>query len=117
MDLDAVRSELEQVVREAQGSVVALEHDETEDGSEVDQVDAHPSDTASDVSEGDREDALVEAAQQRGREATEALARLDAGTYGVCVDCGAQIPSERLEFRPEAARCLADQETYEASAS
>ena len=117
MDLDAVRNELEQVVREAQGSVAALEHEEAHESSELSSVDQHPADTASDVSEGDREDALIEAAVQRGQEATEALARLDAGTYGSCVDCGKPIPAERLEFRPEAARCLADQEAFEAAAS
>jgi RNA polymerase-binding transcription factor DksA len=36
-----------------------------------------------------------------------ALARLDAGTYGRCVSCGAEIPEERLELRPFAGRCVA----------
>ena len=115
MDLDAVRHELEQVVREAQGSVAALEHEEAHETGEPGSSDQHPADTASDVSEADREDALVEAAVQRGQEATEALARLDAGTYGACVDCGQPIAPERLDFRPEAARCLPDQETFEAA--
>ena len=114
MDLDAVRTELEQVVREAQGSVAALEHEGPEEGTDPASVEQHPTDAATDASEADREGALIEAAEQRGVEATEALARLDAGTYGVCVDCGEQIPAERLEFRPEAARCLADQEKLEA---
>ncbi len=36
----------------------------------------------------------------------EALERLDAGTYGTCVRCGAEIPAERLEALPWAARCI-----------
>jgi DnaK suppressor protein len=36
-----------------------------------------------------------------------ALDRIAAGTYGVCVSCGASIPAERLEFRPRAATCVA----------
>src|SRR4051794_11936868 len=36
-----------------------------------------------------------------------ALARIDAGTYGSCVTCGAAIPEERLELRPFAGRCVA----------
>ncbi|WP_202638921.1 TraR/DksA family transcriptional regulator [Bailinhaonella thermotolerans] len=32
-----------------------------------------------------------------------ALARIDAGTYGLCVVCGKPIPEARLEFRPMAA--------------
>ena len=35
-----------------------------------------------------------------------ALARLDAGTYGSCTQCGAAIPEERLELRPFAGRCV-----------
>lgn len=35
-----------------------------------------------------------------------ALARLDAGTYGVCTSCGRPIGAARLEARPAAARCI-----------
>src|SRR6478736_7419951 len=36
----------------------------------------------------------------------EALARLDDGTFGMCVRCGQPIASERLEALPWAARCI-----------
>jgi len=36
----------------------------------------------------------------------EALARLDAGTFGACVRCGNPIAAERLEALPWAARCI-----------
>lgn len=39
-------------------------------------------------------------------EIDEALARIDAGTYGRCVACGSEIPEERLELRPFAGRCV-----------
>jgi len=115
VDLDTVRSELEQVVREADASAAALEAEGSEESSELSSNDQHPADTASEVSEHDREVALIEAAQTRRAEAVQALARLDAGMYGRCVDCGQQIDDARLEFRPEAARCLADQEKHEAA--
>jgi RNA polymerase-binding protein DksA len=35
-----------------------------------------------------------------------ALARLDQGTYGRCVECAAEIPEARLAQVPEAARCI-----------
>lgn len=35
-----------------------------------------------------------------------ALARVDAGTYGVCERCGQPIPDGRLEARPTATRCV-----------
>jgi DnaK suppressor protein len=69
-----------------------------------------------------REEALAECAQsvpdpvaqRRAADLQEtiteidaALARIDAGTYGRCVSCGAEIPEERLELRPFAGRCVA----------
>lgn len=43
-------------------------------------------------------------------EIEDALARLEAGTYGCCVSCGGAIPVERLEFRPFAAGCVTCQQ-------
>ncbi len=35
----------------------------------------------------------------------EALRRLDAGTYGVCITCGAPVAEERLFVFPESGTC------------
>jgi RNA polymerase-binding transcription factor DksA len=35
-----------------------------------------------------------------------ALARIEAGTYGRCTGCQAEIPAERLELRPFARTCV-----------
>lgn len=45
---------------------------------------------------------------------TAALGRLDAGTYGRCLDCHALIDEERLVARPSVLRCTADQRRFEA---
>lgn len=42
-----------------------------------------------------------------------ALRRIEAGTYGQCLDCGVEIPAARLHAAPEAARCIACQEKLE----
>lgn len=42
-----------------------------------------------------------------------ALHRLDAGTYGDCIDCGAPIPLERLRVQPAAERCAPCQTAFE----
>lgn len=47
------------------------------------------------------------------RELDAASERLDAGTYGVCADCGGEIDAERLFARPGALRCLACQLRHE----
>lgn len=42
-----------------------------------------------------------------------ALARIEAGTYGECTDCGIDIPAPRLQASPEAPRCIHCQEKAE----
>ncbi|GIZ53957.1 TraR/DksA family transcriptional regulator [Noviherbaspirillum aridicola] len=44
-----------------------------------------------------------------------AHARMNEGTYGICVDCGVDIPFERLQVQPAAERCAPCQERYEKS--
>ena len=43
----------------------------------------------------------------------DALARLDAGTYGDCARCGEAIPSARLMVQPAARHCTACQSALE----
>ncbi|MEO6712742.1 MAG: TraR/DksA C4-type zinc finger protein [Mycobacteriales bacterium] len=50
--------------------------------------------------------AVLELAQRRLADVDGALQRLDAGTYGVCVRCGAGINEERLAARPSVATCI-----------
>jgi len=107
MDLTAVRAELEQMVREAEAASAALAVAD-ELGGEMEEADI-----AAELTEADREEALADAADSRREDALAALARIDAGTYGVCVDCGEKIDEARLEFRPEAARCLRCQQAHE----
>ncbi|MDP2878727.1 MAG: TraR/DksA family transcriptional regulator [Sulfuricella sp.] len=47
----------------------------------------------------------------RAIEAT--LKRLASGDYGTCVDCGADIPLERLRAYPTATRCISCQSIHE----
>lgn len=44
-----------------------------------------------------------------------ALARLEAGVYGECVDCGEDIGVARLEANPKALRCIVCQQKAEAA--
>jgi DnaK suppressor protein len=47
------------------------------------------------------------------REIDEARSRIDAGTYGECVDCGREITLARLVAQPVAKRCVSCQALYE----
>ena len=55
---------------------------------------------------GERETARLAAVEA-------ALARIEAGSYGECTDCGANITAARLHAQPEAARCVHCQEKAE----
>ena len=44
----------------------------------------------------------------------DALRRLDGERYGLCVDCGEEIPFQRLKAEPWALRCVACQARREA---
>ena len=116
MDTQAARTALEQMLRDLDSATATLEGEGAGQSSELTHVTQHPGDVGTDVADNDRELALLEAAAEQRAEVEAALARLDAGSYGACVDCGQPIDEARLEFRPEAARCLADQQKHEATA-
>jgi RNA polymerase-binding transcription factor DksA len=50
--------------------------------------------------------AVLSAARRRVTDLSDALTRLDAGSYGVCEACGTPIPPERLAARPGARTCV-----------
>jgi DnaK suppressor protein len=61
---------------------------------------------ASQVFAQQRDLALRDHAAQQLALVEEALARLDAGTYGSCLRCGRPIAPERLAALPWAAHCI-----------
>ena len=106
MDVQDARQQLEQMLRELDTATTTLEAEGPGDGSELSHVDQHPADNASDLVDQDRENALLEAADGQREQIRAALARIEAGSYGTCTDCGTQISEARLSVRPEAARCV-----------
>ena len=57
--------------------------------------------------ERERDLALSAQASAAVDEIDRALAKMDAGTYGVCERCGNPIPKARLKALPYAALCVA----------
>jgi len=66
----------------------------------------HPAEAATDAEARERD--LVAQLRWKERETRlrAALAAIDAGTYGICVDCGAEIPEGRLRVLPDSVRCV-----------
>jgi DnaK suppressor protein len=116
VDVQDARSQLEQMLHELDTATTTLENEGAGDSSELSHVDQHPGDNAAELVDADRENALLEAAEDQRVQIREALARIEAGTYGTCVDCGTAISDARLSVRPEAARCVECQGKFEDAA-
>ena len=116
-DQQAVRARLTQMLEELDDSARRLQRNDADyEPDELSHLDQHPADSASYVSETDREAAMREVVDGQRQQIEEALRRLDEGSYGRCVDCGRELPEERLEARPEAARCVECQAKAESHA-
>lgn len=115
MDLTVARERLTQLLAEIDSSTRTLADEHAQDPGELSAFDQHPADTATNLSDVDRDNAAAAVLRGQREQVVEALGRLDAGTYGRCVDCGVELPGERLEARPEAARCMTCQSKAEGS--
>ena len=58
---------------------------------------------------------LSETARREVMQIDAAIARMDEGAYGTCVDCGEEIPIDRLRALPFTLRCQEDEEERERS--
>ena len=76
----------------------------------------HPADYGSEVETQMEDQGLLDETRRQVASIDEALARIEAGTWGTCVVCGEEIDAERLEALPRADRCLEHQEELERSA-
>ncbi|GAT74579.1 DnaK-like suppressor protein [Microbacterium sp. HM58-2] len=101
--LSALRADAAARVASTAAALGQLAHDR--EGSNDD--DEHDPEGVTLSSEWSRLTGLAEAAASELRQVDEALARLDAGTYGVCAGCGQPIAAARLEVRPFATHCVA----------
>jgi len=68
---------------------------------------------AGDLAEG-VDTTLLQMRFQRYKDIAEAFRRFEAGTYGVCEQCGAEIPIARLQAEPFTRLCIRDAEQREA---
>lgn len=78
---------------------------------------AHEVHSHADDAEAERLDdvhfAEIEVDRKTLREVQEARKRMANGLYGLCIDCGDEIPRERLLAQPAAIRCAACQTSAE----
>jgi DnaK suppressor protein len=98
---EAVMNALDNLHKENAGSL------EDETGELVSgSADQHMADTATETVEREIGNTLEEHDERLLEAIDAALQRIESGTYGKCVNCGAQIPEERLEAMPWATLCI-----------
>lgn len=69
--------------------------------------DEHDPEGATLAFERSQADTLLRQSEERLIAITEALQRLESGTFGICTNCENPIPEMRLEIRPYAPTCVA----------
>ena len=86
------------------------EHQVAEDGDDLDPerggVGNHMADDANQTFEQETMLTLERSARRHLDQVNEALARIEAGTYGMCANCGKPINPARLEARPSSLLCI-----------
>jgi len=84
-----------------------------EDGSHQDHARLNVGETSDVDPQADLEFALIQMKAETARKITDALLRLEEGTYGLCFECDEQIAQPRLRALPFALRCKDCEETIE----
>jgi DnaK suppressor protein len=108
MDVMTARQRLEDIRNELDRSITVLNGGGKQQQWSGDYP-QDPADAGANLSENERSEAILAVARKQRSDVLDALHRIDLGTYGACVDCGAPLPEGRLEAKPEAARCVACQ--------
>lgn len=104
-----LRTLLEMLRHETRTRVETLEATLTEltqDRSSQSDDDEHDPEGVPLSAEWSRLSGLLDGARSESQQVDDALARMDAGTYGVCANCGQRIPVARLRVRPFAEYCV-----------
>ena len=85
---------------------IATDLRERERGSDASADDDDFVDLAQEVAIQEDREAVLDVLRRDMRAFDQAWQKAEAGTYGVCEDCGDGISAERLEFMPEATLCV-----------
>jgi RNA polymerase-binding transcription factor DksA len=113
-DRNQVEARLDSRQKEIDERRTALRRDDQGQSEELADYDQHPADQGTETFEQERDQSTLLMLDEEEKHVQAARQALADGSYGVCVDCGKDIPPARLEAMPEAIRCVEDQSTFEA---
>lgn len=114
--ISALRTRLEEDLARIEADVAELDRHERESQSDATGENVyrdHMADQGSATFERELDMTFEENERDLLGEVRAALARMDAGTYGVCARCSAEIPAARLEAVPTASLCIKCKEAEE----
>jgi DnaK suppressor protein len=109
--LDRFRKQLLELGRRVSGSTKDLESEALrstggESAGGISNTPMHLADAGADAADQELNATLLENEAFLGDEIAAAVARIDAGKFGVCEECSEAIPAERLEILPYARYCV-----------
>jgi RNA polymerase-binding transcription factor DksA len=114
-DKQQVEKRLRERAEEIAARRAQLEPLSAEMDPELADYDQHPADEGTETHDQELDETTDMMLAAEAENVELALQRLAEGKYGRCIDCGKEIPRERLEAIPEAVRCIEDQARYEAT--
>lgn len=100
--LEVLRHEAADRTQTLTATLAQLTHDRSSQSDD----DEHDPEGVPLSAEWSRLSGLLDGARIELQRVDEAVARMDAGTYGVCTNCGRSIPPARLRVRPFAEHCV-----------
>jgi DnaK suppressor protein len=118
INIDEIKQRLLQERRQLLHDLDVKEHQVAEDGDDLDPerggVGNHMADDANQTFEQETMLTLERSVRRQLDHVNEALARIEAGAYGTCANCGKPINPARLEARPSSVLCINCQQLQDA---
>ena len=112
-DRNEIEAKLNARLEEIESTRAGVKMRDEAQSEELSNYDQHPGDQGTETLEQEMDETKAIIFDQEKSMVEQALARLADGKYGICVDCGKEIPAARLEAQPEAIRCVDDQRRFE----
>jgi RNA polymerase-binding transcription factor DksA len=113
-DRQQVEERLAQREREIEERRTALHAGGRPGSDELANHDNHPGDQGTETFMQEMDETTEGILDDELSRVKDAQQALEDGRYGICVDCGKEIPAERLEVAPESTRCVEHQREFEA---
>lgn len=107
-NIDEIKKQLLARKQELESELTRLSRERVSD----DQV-QDPGDQALSSTMENLRNSLQDADLEEYNKINKALAKIEDGTYGICIDCSQPISEKRLKLFQNATRCLSCQEAFE----